>query len=189
MASGVRRSCPTAASSAVRWRSTVASARASRPRRQAPALEGGLRRRREGLQHALVLREERRPAPDQPQVRADRHVEAQRRLRAGRRPARVLDVDHSPVAVIARLERHGLHPERLARLLEHPVQRRSLVEVGSGERRERLGLRARLLGRAARRAASSTAPLTIAATTTKTTSATAWSACATSSVCTGATKK
>ena len=53
-------------------------------------------RGRERLQDPLVLGEQRRAAADQPQVAADRHVEAQRRLLAGRAPARLLDAD--PVA-------------------------------------------------------------------------------------------
>ena len=101
------------------------------------------------------------PRPTQPQVAADRHVEAQRRLVAGRRPADVLDVD--PL-----VRRRGRAPaarrtpcEGVARLARG---RRAGVSAPRGRRRPapRASRPARGACSAARarRAASSTAPLT-----------------------------
>ena len=56
------------------------------------ALIGGPGGVGEGVEHALILGKQRRAAAEQPQPRADRNVEAKRRLLAGRRPAHVLDV-------------------------------------------------------------------------------------------------
>ena len=136
-------------------------------------VERVLSRRGEGLQHALVLGEQAGAAAHQPQPGPDRDVEAQRRLLAGRRPSHL--VDHVPLAVPARLQRHGLHPERLPGALEHTAERLALLELASRQLGERRRLAGGLLRRCPRLAASSTAPLTTAATTRKISSASACS--------------
>ena len=147
-ASGVRRSWPTAASSAVRWRSTAASARAWRGLLgELAALVGGLRRAGERVQHALVLGEQRRAAADQPQLGPIGTSKRSGASSPGGRPADVLDV--GPVArcrARATFSATDSMPNISRAWRSTLVQARSLVVVGAGERRERLGLRPRLLG-------------------------------------------
>jgi hypothetical protein len=102
------------------------------------ALVRRLRRGREGAEHALVFGEQRRAPPDEAQL-ADRDVEAQRR-RVASRPARALHVLPLVRPALPVLEHHALHAEGLASPLEDPLERLVAVEVGAGERRERLRL-------------------------------------------------
>ena len=177
-ASGVRRSWPTAASSAVRCASTAASARAcSRLAAQPLALVGGPRGGGEGVEHALVLGEQRRAAADAAAAagRAATSKRSGASLPAGAQPACSASI-HSPLAGSRAFSATDSIPNVSRACRSTSCSESLLVEVGAGERRQRLGLGSRpARPRCARRTASSTAPLTSAATATKTTSATAWS--------------
>ena len=130
------------------------------------------------------------PRPTSRRSWADRHVEAQRLAALLRRPAARSTSAHSPLAWSRAFSDDGLHAERArarGRGSPRSVSCSSRSAPASADSVSACALASSAAR--ARRAASSSAPLTTAATTTNTTSATAWSACATSSVCGGSTKK
>ena len=93
------------------------------------------------------------PRPTSRRSRCDRHVEAQRRLARPAAPSRRRSTSvHSPLPRSRAFSMTDSMPNVSRAPLEDAVQRLLLGEVGAGERRERLRLRARLLGgaRAAR---------------------------------------
>ena len=128
----------------------------ARLRAEPAPLVGGLGRRGEGVQHALVLREQLRAAPEQPQPGTDRDIEAQRSFAPrGAQPARSASC-HSPVSR-SRAFRATDSMSNVRRAGQDAVQRRPPPRsVPASDKRVSASAAARSAARA-RRVASSTA--------------------------------